>query len=98
LKRCAGGGAGFHWCFAAAGRGGGGDGCCGWPGFQDKTVIQVCIDKIPGNPIKHSGTQFRINQIQPEFTTSGSIEQSEWSFLAGTAASLRGATVTKDML
>jgi hypothetical protein len=50
------------------------------------------------NPIKHQGTAYRIKQIEREFQVRGDLEQADWSFLAGTAASLRGVRVTADML
>jgi hypothetical protein len=68
------------------------------PRFTDVTQIQACLDKVLKNPIKHQGTAYRIRQIEREFRVQGSLEQADWSFLAGTAASLRGATVTADML
>jgi hypothetical protein len=41
--------------------------------------------------------QNRLNQIAAEFRRSSSLEQADWSFLAGTAAAKRGAKVTADM-
>ena len=68
------------------------------PRFKDQTAIQVALDKINARPIRHQATMYRIQRIERDFKREGSIEQDDWSFLGGTASSLRGTKVTTDMI
>jgi len=68
------------------------------PRFKDANAIQACLNKIMARPIRHQAAMYRINRIAGYFKRLGSIEQDDWFFLGGTAASLRGTKVTTDMI